>query len=452
MNHEIKMISIERLAHHPNNPRKNLGDLTELTESIRKQGIMQNLTVVPFMADRDPEDKDQKYKVVIGNRRLEASKAAGLTELPCVIAKMDFKEQMATMLSENMQRADLTIAEQAEGIQLMMDLGLSEREISRQTGLSDTTVRRRVKLAQLPTDAVNGAQKKGLTIFDLLQAADIKDKEKRESILKKNTSGEIMRTEIVRAIREQQTQEKIEKVRERLDEFAKPIEPDKRWNLEYVKKVDMTLNDALEAEELKPEDAYAVPYFYYVCEWGVQLYCTAAAEKLQRSAEDEEREKKQKMYSDLRATATNITKNAYEKRASFIKTLQLGEKRKEFIRENWLKYAISGYGDIYWENTWALVGVDPAEEAEDGETAWDAMLRIGIEPEKMILCMMATGLVIDNIEKTGYVDWQGKWQENLDLNAMYEALAGLGYIPTKDELLMMKGEHPILKAIEEARP
>lgn len=161
MNHEIKMISIERLAHHPNNPRKNLGDLTELTESIRKQGVMQNLTVVPFMADRDPEDKDQKYKVVIGNRRLEASKAAGLTELPCVIAKMDFKEQMATMLSENMQRADLTIAEQAEGIQLMMDLGLSEREISRQTGLSDTTVRRRVKLAQLPTAAVNKAQEKG---------------------------------------------------------------------------------------------------------------------------------------------------------------------------------------------------------------------------------------------------------------------------------------------------
>lgn len=450
MNHEIKMISIERLAHHPNNPRKNLGDLTELTESIRKQGIMQNLTVVPFMADRDPEDKDQKYKVVIGNRRLEASKAAGLTELPCVIAKMDFKEQMATMLSENMQRADLTIAEQAEGIQLMMDLGLSEREISRQTGLSDTTVRRRVKLAQLPTAAVNKAQEKGLTIFDLLQAADIQDKAKREMILNQDYDGSRIRADIVRAINDQKTKEKMEKVRERLEEFAKPIDPDKRWNREYMSKVTMSLDNALEAEDLKPEDAYAVPYFYYICEWKFTLYCTVAANKLQRSAEDEEREKKQKMYNDLRKTAENITRAAYEKRTEFIKKLELNEARKKFIRENWLKYTVNGCGDIYWGKMEDLLGKDIDEE--DDETTWDAMMRMEIEPERVILCMLATGLIIEDGNNQGYIDWQSKYESNRDLDALYELLAGLGYIPTKDELLMMKGEHQILKAIEEARP
>ena len=66
MGNEIVMIPIGELEHHPENPRKDLGDLTELTESIRKNGIYQNLTVVPDI-DR------AKYLVVIGNRRFEAS-------------------------------------------------------------------------------------------------------------------------------------------------------------------------------------------------------------------------------------------------------------------------------------------------------------------------------------------------------------------------------------------
>ena len=99
---EITMIPIGLLEHHPNNPRLELGDLTELAESIRARGIMQNLTVVPDITT-------QKYLVVIGNRRLEAARIAGLAELPCHVSSMDEKEQMATMLMENMQRQDLTI-------------------------------------------------------------------------------------------------------------------------------------------------------------------------------------------------------------------------------------------------------------------------------------------------------------------------------------------------------
>ena len=109
---EITMIPIGKLEHHPKNPRGDLGDLSELTESIRNRGIMQNLTVVPGVGG-------EGYLVVIGNRRLEAARAAGLTELPCVISDMDEKEQMATMLMENMQRQDLTVYEQAQGFQLL---------------------------------------------------------------------------------------------------------------------------------------------------------------------------------------------------------------------------------------------------------------------------------------------------------------------------------------------
>ena len=63
---EIKMIPIGDLMHHPDNPRKDLGDLEELTASIKANGVLQNLTVVADVQKR-------KYLVVIGNRRLEAA-------------------------------------------------------------------------------------------------------------------------------------------------------------------------------------------------------------------------------------------------------------------------------------------------------------------------------------------------------------------------------------------
>ena len=123
---EIIMIPLEQLHHHPENPRKDLGDLTELADSIRERGVMQNLTVVPghrmtkkewteaaraegadkasAEASYDPENAEVSdgFTVVIGNRRMEASKMAGLDAVPCVISDMDHKTQISTMLMENM--------------------------------------------------------------------------------------------------------------------------------------------------------------------------------------------------------------------------------------------------------------------------------------------------------------------------------------------------------------
>ena len=81
----IVPIPLKMLEPHPDNPRKDLGDLTELVESIKANGIMQNLTVV---ASPDPD----LFRVVIGHRRMAAAKLAGLTEVPCVISDMDVRE------------------------------------------------------------------------------------------------------------------------------------------------------------------------------------------------------------------------------------------------------------------------------------------------------------------------------------------------------------------------
>lgn len=158
----IVQIPIALLAHHPDNPRKDLGDLTELADSIKAKGVMQNLTVVPA--------RDQAgtgiYHVVIGNRRMEAAKIAGLKTLPCIIANMTAAEQVQTMLLENMQRVDLTPFEQAQGFQMMMDFGDSVEGISEKTGFSATTVRRRLKMAELDPKTLKEVSERQLTLGD----------------------------------------------------------------------------------------------------------------------------------------------------------------------------------------------------------------------------------------------------------------------------------------------
>lgn len=174
----ITMIPRSKLEPHPDNPRKDLGDLSELSASIAKQGLLQNLTVVP-----SPDDPG-KYRIVIGHRRFAASEKAGLTELPCSIdEKMTYPEQIAVMMSENIQRNDLTVTERVGGVQMMMDLGMDIAEIAGNTGISDTTVRRYAKLAKLDRGGMKEAEGRGATLLQFAEIAEIENDALREEAL-----------------------------------------------------------------------------------------------------------------------------------------------------------------------------------------------------------------------------------------------------------------------------
>ena len=169
-------IKIKDISPHPKNPRKDLGDLTELTDSIRTFGVLQNLTVVP--------DGTDKYVCLFGHRRLAAAKKAGLKTLPCVIAEdMDEKTQVSIMLLENMQRSDLTVQEEAQGMQMMLDLGDTKDEIAEKTGFSKATIDRRLKLKKLDRQKLIEADKRGGTLFDYMELYKIEDPEARNELL-----------------------------------------------------------------------------------------------------------------------------------------------------------------------------------------------------------------------------------------------------------------------------
>jgi ParB family chromosome partitioning protein len=193
----IVNISINRLHEHPDNPRKDLGDLGELIDSIEKNGIMQNLTVMPASAINDePEaqpradwiDTREEFIVLIGHRRLAAAKKAGLYRLPCrIVSQISRKEQVSIMLEENMQRNDLTILEQAQGFQMMLDLGETEEGIAEKTGFSRTTVRHRLNIAKLDQELLENLEDEEsgfqLTLTDLYELEAVKDIETRNKIL-----------------------------------------------------------------------------------------------------------------------------------------------------------------------------------------------------------------------------------------------------------------------------
>ena len=114
---------------------------------------------------------------------------AGLAEVPCAVSFMNHRTQISTMLMENMQRADLTVYEQAQGFQMMMDLGFTEKEIGTATGFSETTVRRRLKMAEMDPKLLKKAceakdTERQITLFDFERLAQVENVKERNALLK----------------------------------------------------------------------------------------------------------------------------------------------------------------------------------------------------------------------------------------------------------------------------
>ena len=182
----MQNIEIDRLIPNPLNPRKNLGDLSELTNSIKSNGILQNLSVVKIgehvLNITTGATDGFDYMVVIGHRRLAAAKEAGLKAVPCEVLELSEAEQVAMMLAENMQRNSLTKFEETAGIQQALDLGLSESEVAEKTGFTKQTITKHKKAMEVGAEVVKKGYEEGATIDQLIELTKIKDEKTREKL------------------------------------------------------------------------------------------------------------------------------------------------------------------------------------------------------------------------------------------------------------------------------
>lgn len=140
---QIKLINTSLIDPHPDNPRKNIGDVTDLAASIKTNGLLTPLSVVP---------NGERYRVIAGHRRLAACKQAGIGAVPCFVLNLDPLQQLGAMVTENCQREQLTVLEEADAIQGMLDLGATTASVAHRLGRSGDYVRNRAKAASIKTE------------------------------------------------------------------------------------------------------------------------------------------------------------------------------------------------------------------------------------------------------------------------------------------------------------
>jgi ParB family chromosome partitioning protein len=140
-----KTISIDLIEPNPEQPRSEFGDLKELTASIKEKGVLEPLLVKVKPAGG--------WMIIAGERRWRASKLAGLTEVPCIEIDTDEKGIAEIALIENLQRKDLNVWEEADGLlALASKFGYTQDDIAQKISKSRSTVTEFMSIASLPED------------------------------------------------------------------------------------------------------------------------------------------------------------------------------------------------------------------------------------------------------------------------------------------------------------
>lgn len=451
---EIVNIPVGMLTPHPDNVREDVGDVSELAESIKAKGVLQNLTVVP-----DP-DGVKRYFVVIGNRRLAAAEAAGLETLPCVIASMTYQEQIETMLLENIQRTDLTPVEQAAGFQMMIDFGDTVAEVSRKTGFGETTIRRRLEVAKLDRAKLKKALgERQISMFDLDRLSQIEDVKERNKLL--DTIGTAdFNIRLSSAKIEQQRKRNLPEIKKRIKELgAKPIRKEDRWSSKYdmvSQYIDVARWDG---EDFRISDKGEGDLLY----WLEDSYGDLVFYRKREKAKPEKRSKKELAAEaaarDVLSRLRETTRRHYELRTAFADGLTV----KKASADKWLRWAARlmatdlcdyYYHDLSREEAHKRMGIDresylvdkPVGRYEDPAAKRLRIADAAATPDGMARAVVA--FLDDGPKQIYYYSHEvsikngvkPSYRSNKRLDLIYEFLCDMGYEMSDEEKKMQAGD------------
>lgn len=163
-----RMLPIQELKPNPNQPRQQMGDLSDLTASIKEKGILEPLIV---------RRVGESYQIISGERRYQAAIQAGLSEVPCVERDVDDDETLELALIENIQRKDLTPLEEADAYnELVTGHGYTHEALAQRIGKARTSVTETLSLSGMPQE-----------IRELCRLADITSKSLLLQIVRQDT-------------------------------------------------------------------------------------------------------------------------------------------------------------------------------------------------------------------------------------------------------------------------
>lgn len=456
---KLKNIEIRKIHSHPDNPCKDLGDINELAESIRANGVMQNLTVV--------ERADGEYTVIIGHRRLAASLKAGLDVVPCAVVKMDEKEQQSTMLVENMQRSDLTVYEQAQGFQMMLDLGSTEDEIAEKTGFSKQTVKHRINLAKLDPDILkekNADENFQMTLKDMYELEKIDDVEARNEILSESKDSSSLKVNINRYIERQKNEQKVNLICEKLKEYFPDLrEGTEHQEYRYFRFVNVKTKEIEEIKELAEdisEDIEAADAENVMVEKvssGIYIYIKQAEKE--QTPEDKKKEELIEEKKEVISKLYNKGSSIVDEISGFIKEIILDKHKlsrhaveeRVFIMHLWkliiefgnAETKISAMADN-------LKGIYKSYHVEGKEDLNTEKMKNELERVNIINQMWLT--IVNRTEYlTPYDSWDGKYRTN---NAelileVCDCISVYGYYLKEEDEKFLNNESELKTRLEE---
>jgi ParB family chromosome partitioning protein len=194
-----RMIPVEQIRPNPDQPRKSIGDLRELTDSIREKGVLEPL-LVRFVPREDC------YYIISGERRYHASRAAGLNEVPCIEKMADDAETLEIGLIENIQRKDLTPFEEADGLhRLATQFEYTHEDVARKIGRARSSVTETLSLRNIPEPLRRKCVEQGIMSKSLLlQIARQPTEKKMIEMLHRILQGGLTRDEARKERREEQ--------------------------------------------------------------------------------------------------------------------------------------------------------------------------------------------------------------------------------------------------------
>ncbi len=453
MEGKIIEISISKIMPHPNNPRKNLGDVTELAESIKQNGILQNLTVIPVSAltevpDNQPEadslSGSDEFYVLIGHRRRAASILAGLEKVPCTIrSKISQSEQVSIMLQENGQRNDLTIYEQANGFQMMLDFGETEESIAEKTGFSRTTVRRRLNIAKLDQDVLQQKEKDEsfqLTLTGIYALEQIEDVNVRNKILSdaENSSNLVWR--VKQELERIQKEKNVAEIIKLLKAAGVAEAPEEYESTQYSNKwayVD-TIYGGKEPKEIDVKKYQGC--FYVVSYSNIYIRKKAVKTKAVKSEYELEREQIDRNKRKIKS----LVKAADEERALFV---------REMIKDNLMPKNVLSDISKMWKLYLELDGYAYVRRLclflLDSKEEWYKLTDEEREKGKLLLKNTAVyhQMLItlqSNTEGKELTDYNGRYRKDNaeQCIAFAEYLSKFGFSYSKDEYYeVMEGTH-----------
>lgn len=432
---KLQMISVEKLFPHPDNPRKVIGDVSELAESIKANGILQNLTVVPN------NDNWDDFTVIIGHRRLAAAKQAGLTELPCAVVEMTEKEQLSTMLTENMQRSDLTVYEEAKGCQLLLDLGDTVAEVAEKTGFSESKIRRRVKLCELDEEAFKESQIRQPTLQDYDRLNQIKDIDVRNELLKSIGTNNFDNL-LYSAVKKQKTDEEKEKIEKLcLEHGMTKVQGFTEIPNDYDYMGIFALKDLVGKDFADGRKRY----FYFAYSSNIYIYAEAFEKQEKNDAEEEKRRLEEQRWDKLVEQAEEIDERCEALRRGFMLNMNFNDSKK---KQELVKFIVAQVAAGVSNKKYRFGEIIEHYFVDDENIDSYINEHWNNDSGRMLMATAYALCQSNSYERfsfilVGYNSKTISRKINPELNRFYNLLCKLGYVMSDEEIQLRDGTHPI---------